>query len=58
MRDLLDTLSFAVSIAFIAALIFIFKGEPSLVDKWHAEAMGKCISPPPSSQKLDGGQKE
>lgn len=37
MRDVIEIAAF---IALIAALVFIFQGEPDLWDRWHAQAMG------------------
>lgn len=35
----MDTLA---TVVVILGLVFLFKGEPDVWDKWHAEAMGKC----------------
>ena len=43
MKDLLETFSAVVSFVCVMALVFIFKGEPSLWDVWHQRAMGASV---------------
>ena len=42
MKDLLEVIAASIAAAVIFGAIFILQGNPSLWDKWHDEAMGKC----------------
>jgi hypothetical protein len=42
MKDLLEVIAASIVAIVIFGAIFILQGNPSLWDKWHDEAMGKC----------------
>ena len=48
MKSFVETFEWIIVFCFMAALCFVFDGDPDLWDKWHTHAMEQGCAAPPS----------